>query len=308
MMAQYDPQEHVRILMGTMNGASWLEAQLDSILAQTHQNWTLWISDDGSTDGTGDILERFARNHPDRLERLLEGPQQGSAANYLNLLCHPELPEGVVALSDQDDVWMPTKLERALGQLAQAGDDPCAWSARYQLTDEALRLLQPSPLWRRGPSLQNAIVQNILSGHTLTLNPAALALIRRAGRQAVPHHDWWIYLVLMACQGRALVDSEALLFYRQHDGNALGGRSVDRAQTTRAQLLMDGELRDWIEANLQALIRADLPLAEDVQKFCQGWLQSGRLGRLALMHRHGVHRQFPQETALIWLAGLLGRI
>ena len=307
-VASYDPHQHVRILMGTMNGANWLEYQLESFLAQTHRNWTLWISDDGSTDGTREIIERFARHHPDRVERVLEGPKMGSAANYLSLLCHPDLPDGVVALSDQDDVWLPVKLERALGQLAQAGSEPCAWSARYQFTDEELRLLRPSPEWQRGPSLENALVQNILSGHTLTLNPAALALIRQAGPQPVPHHDWWIYLVLMACRGRALVDTETLLFYRQHDGNALGGRFVESAHRTRAQMLMDGDLRDWIEANLQALMTADLPLAEDVPQLCEGGLQSGRLGRLALMQRHGVHRQFPQETALIWVVGLFGRL
>lgn len=238
----------------------------------------------------------------------MQGPGQGSAANYLGLLCHPDLPEGVVALSDQDDVWKPHKLERALGQLAQAGPGPCAWSGRYMFTDPDLRPLHPSPVWLQGPSLSNAVVQNILSGHTLTLNPAALALIRRAGPQAVQHHDWWVYLVLMACGAQALVDTDEVLFYRQHGDNAMGGRSVGTARSTRMRMVLTGELRDWIEANLRALLQSDLPLTPRARAFSTEWLAAGRMGRLRLLHRFGIHRQTLRETALIWVAALSGRL
>ena len=104
----------VRILLATWNGAAHLSEQLDSYLAQDHGNWALWVSDDGSDDGTWEILEDFRAAHPDREIRLLRGPGQGAAANFLSLLTHPELPPGPVALSDQDDVWKPCRLSRGL--------------------------------------------------------------------------------------------------------------------------------------------------------------------------------------------------
>ena len=111
---------HVRILMATFQGATHLPAQLASFEAQSHADWSLWASDDGSTDATPDLLRAFAARHPGRV-RLIDGPRKGSAANFLHLLGHPDLPPGLTALSDQDDVWLPHRLMRGLQQLSGDG-------------------------------------------------------------------------------------------------------------------------------------------------------------------------------------------
>jgi cellulose synthase/poly-beta-1,6-N-acetylglucosamine synthase-like glycosyltransferase len=79
----------ITLLMATRNGAAYLPEQLASLAAQTECNWRLWVSDDGSTDATGLILAEFARHHP---VRVLGGPQQGAAQNFLTLLCHRTCP------------------------------------------------------------------------------------------------------------------------------------------------------------------------------------------------------------------------
>lgn len=300
---------HVTILMGSRNGARWIGAQLDSYLAQTHRDWSLWISDDGSEDGTLDLIDAFANRNPGRVARVLDGPRQGPAANFLHLLCHPDLPPGPVALSDQDDVWLPHKLERALGQLAAAGDRPRAWSARYHVSDAALRPRRQSHLWRRGPSLGNAVVQNILSGHTLTLNAAALALVRGAGKPAVPHHDWWVYLVLMAAGAEAIADPDVVLHYRQHADNVMGVRSTHRGRLSRLAGLRQGRLGIWVAQNMDALRRApDLPLTDEAAALVRDWTASAGIDRLRVLRRFGVHRQNAAETALVYLAAGLGRL
>ena len=298
----------IRILMGTRNGAPWLEEQLDSFLAQRHSNWTLWVSDDGSTDETVEVLRHFASRHPGRVERILHGPGQGSAANYLHLLCHPDLPPGMVALSDQDDVWLPGKLAGAVDRLRQAGDAPAAWAARYLITDADLRPIGASQHWPRPPSFGNAVVQNILSGHTLTLNAAALSLLRRAGRLAVAHHDWWIYLALAATGAKLVVDSEVVLKYRQHSDNAVGIRSRRGARRLRARGMLDGTYGGWVAANLRALALANLPLTPPAQALVRRWSDADRLGRLRLIREFGLHRQSRRETGLIQLAVALGRL
>jgi glycosyltransferase involved in cell wall biosynthesis len=302
------PPDHVHILMGSCNGARWIGAQLDSFLAQTHPHWSLWVSDDGSSDDTRALIEEFANRNPGRVERILDGPRRGSAANFLYLLCHPDLPSGHVALSDQDDVWLPHKLARAMEQLHRAGPDPCVWAARYMISDEELRPCRESSVWERGPSLGNAVAQNILSGHTLTLNPAALALLRRAGPVAVPHHDWWIYLLIEACGARILVDTQVVLHYRQHGANTMGFRLSATARRARLASLMQGQLRGWIDANLQALAASDLPLTHAARTVLLRWREQGRRERLRLMREIGIHRQSRLETALLHLTVALGRL
>ena len=301
--------EHVHILLGTFNGAAWLEAQLESFLAQTHRDWSLWISDDGSTDGTSALLRDFAAAHPDRVARILDGPRKGSAANYLHLMCHPDLPvRGIVALSDQDDVWMPDKLARAVASLRQAGDAPCAWAARYLITDAGLAGTRASECWPRAPSLRNALVQNILSGHTLTFNAAALRILRRAGPQPVPHHDWWSYLLLSAAGAQIRFDPAIVLRYRQHMDNTMGARWRPRSRLKRARALFGGRLRDWMELNLQALARAPVPLTPEAQRLLRDWPGAGRGARLRLLRELGIHRQSRVETLMIYLAVAAGRV
>ena len=298
----------VHILLCTCNGAPWLQAQLDSLVAQTHRDWRLWVSDDHSSDDTRAILARFAQHNPGRIAALLDGPRKGSAANYLSLLCHPDLPAAPVALCDQDDVWLPHKLEHAMARLRPHAGTPCAWAGRYVFTDQDLRPLGLSPLWARGPSLENALVQNIMSGHTLTLNPEALALIRRAGPKPVAHHDWWIYLALMACGGRALIDPEIVLQYRQHPANTVGRRAGFRARAARLGAVMDGTLNAWIMDNLAALASADLPLSAQARQLVAQYTQSqGTRASLALGD-FATHRQHRAEGLALSLAKRLRRL
>lgn len=305
---QPDQSPTIHILLCTCNGAPWLGAQLESLVAQSYPSWQLWVSDDHSTDETLTILANFARSHPHRVAAILDGPRQGSAANFLSLLCHPDLPEGYVALCDQDDIWLPHKLEHAMTRLRPISGRPCAWSGRYVFTDAQMRpLCLPAP-WPRGPSLENALVQNIMSGHTLTLNPEALALVRRAGPVPVVHHDWWIYLLLMACDAQALIDPEVVLHYRQHGRNTMGRRSGLRARATRLAGMMNGTLRDWIAANLAALSQGDLPLSSKARRLIALHDKAQGAGLHHVLQDLAIHRQNRSETLALALAKRLQRL
>ena len=283
----------------------WLPAQLDSLAAQTHPAWSLWVSDDGSTDGTRACLEDFAARHPGRVERVVTGPAQGSAANFLHLLCHPELPAGPVALCDQDDVWDAEKLALSLAALRGAGQVPAVWAARYAIADAGLTRAKPSARWMRPPSLANALVQNILSGHTLTLNAAALAHLRGAGIQPVPHHDWWIYLLMAATGARILVDDRLVLQYRQHDANLMGARHMMRLARLRG--LFDGTMQSWISANVAALAQVDALLTPQARELVADW-QNPDVANWRVMRRYGVHRQSLADTGILHLAAALGKV
>ena len=104
----------VAILLCTFNGGRFLSEQLDSLEAQSHQNWLLIASDDGSTDQTLKILRQYQKKWPQGKLIIRSGPQKGVCQNFLSLACDPELQADYSAFCDQDDVWLPEKLSIAL--------------------------------------------------------------------------------------------------------------------------------------------------------------------------------------------------
>lgn len=306
-----DPRP-VTILLCTLNGARFLDAQLQSYLRQTHENWTLWISDDGSTDGTLALIEAFRTTHGTGREiRLLRGPGRGAAANFLSLLCHPDLPAGVVALSDQDDIWLPGKLSRALRQLPACVGEPLIYSAQSFYIDDTGKRHHGSRAPRDGaPMFATAMLQNVMAGHSMVLNPEALAIVRRAGPQDVAFHDWWLTLLITASGGRAVLDARRGVLYRQHDGNLLGAPGSVRAALLRAGRVLGNAYGGWVAANARALRTApDLhPEARvAVETFLSHKARAGP-ARVRLLRDLGLRRQSRIGTLLCHAAAFIGRL
>ena len=294
----------VRILLATRNGARHLPQQLASYLAQDHDDWALWVSDDGSTDDTWALLERFAAQNADRDIRLLRGPRRGAAANFLSLLTHPDLPPGAVALSDQDDVWMPHRLSRAL-KAVNATPDPALYGSITVETDENLRPLPRPKRPLPPPSFENALVQNIVAGNTATLNAAGLAILRAGGAPDVPYHDWWLYLRLSAMNAQVILDDAPLLYYRQHGHAVIGAHRGLRAHLARAATLANGTYRRWVHTNLTALLGTD-DLPADHARAAQTLLSDPN--RLHALRTSGARRASPLGQTLLTLLALTRRL
>ncbi|MBE9640237.1 glycosyltransferase [Salipiger mangrovisoli] len=305
-------QTRITILLATWNGATHLQEQLESYLAQTHDAWDLWASDDGSSDATLEILESFrAAEAPRREVRIVAGPQRGHAANFLSLLCHPELPAGPVALSDQDDVWLPGKLTLALGALRQAGP-VTLYGAQSFHTDGALRRIGRSRIPRGRPCFRNALTQNVVSGHSAVLSAGALELVRRAGVPAgIPYHDWWLYQLVSGAGGEVVIDRARVLDYRQHRQNAMGAHRGLAPRLARAKQVLGRTYAGWIAANLAALDKVGGLLTPEnralVAELCAAPPRPG-LARPLAFRRLGLHRQTRLTTASLYLAAALGRV
>ena len=294
----------IRILLATRNGADHLDAQLNSYLTQTHDNWALWVSDDGSDDATWQILERFRADHPARDIRLLRGPGRGAAANFLSLLTHPDLPPGPVALSDQDDVWLPNRLSRAWEVIATS-NGPALYGSTTIETDPDLVPLAKQRAQLPPPSFSNALVQNIVAGNTITLNAPGLAALRAAGAPDVAFHDWWIYLRLTGIGAQVTVDNVPLLYYRQHNGNVLGAHSGMRAGAHRVGALLRGTHAGWIRGNLDALLAHPDDLIPD-HAMAARLLRDTRW-RLAALRRSGARRSSRAGRIALNALALIGR-
>lgn len=299
----------VTILMASFQGAAHIQAQLDSFAAQDHPDWALWVSDDGSTDGTQEIIETFRSAHPNHEIRLLQGPRQGAAANFLSLLCHPELPPGYVAISDQDDIWYPHKLSHALGALAHT-PDAAVYSAQSRHVTQEGAPLGFSRVHGGQPSFGNALVQNRVAGHCAVLTPAALALVRAVGPVSVPFHDWWIYLLITGAGGQILVTPDVVLDYRQHSGNVLGAHRGILAGLARAAMVLGPVYSGWQADNRAALDTAHPYLTAQTRALLSALdaAPDWGLGRVRAQARLGISRDRPAATAFLRLAAALGRV
>jgi glycosyltransferase involved in cell wall biosynthesis len=212
----------VVILLSTYNGERHLPALLDSIAAQTEPDWRVVVRDDGSTDGTLAQVRQFAAAHPGRVH-IEAGSNLGAAASFMALLGHPEAVADFVAFCDQDDVWHPDKLARAVARLRTAGTVPALYCSRAVLVDASLQRLGLSPPFR-SVGFDFALFENVAMGCTTVLNRAGHHLIAGSMPPAggVVVHDWWCYLVIAALDGQLFCDPEPSVDYRLHGDNVIG--------------------------------------------------------------------------------------
>lgn len=302
----------VTILLASYRGASFIGAQLDSIAGQTHRNWRLIVSDDGSDDGTRDIAADFAARRPAGQVRIIDGPRRGATQNFLHLLS--AATDGMIAFCDQDDVWFPDKLARAVAALScQQG--PAHYAARTIITDAAMAPIAESRHFRRPLGFRNALVQAIMAGNTSVFNAQAAAVLRRCAPAAqardVESHDWWAYQVTSGAGAALIHDPQPALFYRQHARSVMGRNDTVAAMSQRIAMLLAGNYGGWLAANHAALdaIRAEL-LPENrriLDRFGAALRQHGPLAASS-MASLGLYRQTSAGTAALFAAAFLGRL
>jgi len=289
-------QPKVAILLCTYHGQQYLAEQLESVAAQTHNNWEVWASDDGSEDGTHKILNDYKQKWPDGCLSIHSGPAKGFAANFLSLTCKTTIEANYYAYSDQDDIWEPNKLARAVTWLETVPEDiPALYCSRTWLVDANNQEFGVSPLYTKPPSFANALMQNIGSGNTMVFNNAARALLREAGEELpIVLHDWWTYMVVTGCGGRVFYDSKPTVRYRQHDSNLIGMNTTWRARVKRIRMLWHGNYRAWNDGNIAALHVLNHRLSPQNRAILERFAQARDMSlipRLINLKRSGVCRQ-----------------
>lgn len=303
--------ETVSILLATLNGAKFLPQQLESFRKQTHSNWELLVSDDGSVDGTVQLIRDFAESVPQRVT-LVQGAGQGHWKNFLSMVYRDDLGGGFFAFSDQDDIWLEEKLERAVAWLASTSQQaPAVYFTRTILIEENGKVVGFSPLFTRPPSFQNALVQNIGGGNTMVFNRAARSALGGAPDVALISHDWWTYQVTTGVGGVAYYDPWPSLKYRQHGENLIGSNAGWYARLFRLQSFLRGNFRVWNETNIQALnaVRHLLTPASlaTLDSFARA-RHAAPLTSLYLTWKSGVYRQSLIESACFFIGSLLRRL
>ncbi len=286
----------VTILLGTLNGERFLLEQLASIEKQTVKDWKIIASDDGSSDSTKAILFAFQKSVEPGRVKIVEGPRRGAPANFLFLACTENAVSDYYAFCDQDDIWEPDKLARAISFLEQSTPyTPAFYGSRTRLIDEYGSEVGFSPLFCKRPEFRSALVQSIAGGNTIVFNRKARDLLIFCGADIdVPSHDWWLYQVTSACGGAVYYDAYPTVRYRQHAKNVVGSNRGLAACGHRLQMLWKGRFRYWGDLHVAALTRLRPRMTQENREifdlFCEARDQP-LVRRAALFTQIGVYRQ-----------------
>jgi len=302
----------IAILLCTYNGSKYLREQLDSFIGQTHKNWVLYASDDGSTDGTRDILLEYQRDLGNQIV-MLEGPRQGFARNFISLIQNPVVDGDYFAFSDQDDIWLEDKLARSLSTLQQNNKDVAAlYCSRTQLVDASGKKLGYSPLFTKRPSFRNALVQSLAGANTMLVNRRTRELLAATDPNArIVAHDWLTYLIVSGYQGVIVYDPVPTLLYRQHGGNLIGSNTGARRRLIRLICTLRGRFSEWNELNLYILSKHKPSLALENQKTLEQFETARRsplIKRLRLLAKTGVYRQTLAGNLSLLAAAFLNKL
>jgi len=220
--------------MCTYNGSRFLPEQLASIAAQSRLPDELVICDDGSSDGTAEIIEEFARTAPFPVRLILNIQNLGSTKNFEKAigLCTGDL----IALSDQDDIWLPHKLARqaevmesvvALGGLftdAELIDDRSQMLGR-RLWPMMLFTLRKQKRFRAGKADKVLLNRNIVTGATLMFRAELRTVFSPIPKSW--YHDGWIAWMLVLYSKLDFIE-DSLIWYRIHANQQAGIENFNR--------------------------------------------------------------------------------
>ncbi len=305
--------QRIAILLSTYNGERFLEEQLNSLIAQSHSNWTIYASDDGSTDATLAILEKYqTKLGTDRLV-ILAGPRQGFAKNFLSMVKNTSIQAEYFAFCDQDDIWLPERLSTAIATLQSIPSNlPALFCSRTRLINEEGCPIGLSPLFSKPACFKNAIVQSIAGGNTMLFNNSARTLLANTHtEQTIISHDWWLYILVSGCGGHVHYSSQPLVNYRQHGNNLIGSNSSFRDRLVRIGKIFKGTFREWNESNLVGLSTFKEHLTpESLRAFVQfqECRHTSLLRRLALISSSGLYRQTAAGQLGLFIATIFKRI
>ena len=306
-------KQKITILLATYNGEEFLDEQLNSLNNQNIDNINILVSDDGSTDNTLIILDKWRAKWIKGSFTILVGPQKGFCENFRFLINSLDADDTFVAFCDQDDVWHANKLNNALKRLASIDVNAQAmYCSRSRLIDAEGREIGFSPIFSKKPTFGNALVQSLAGGNTIVLNFAAFKLLREsAKRTTFFSHDWWCYQIIMGAGGHVIYDSVPQIDYRQHGNNIFGRNKGVQAKWRRIVALFSGDYSEWIDVNLYALEKCqDLLLENNVDLINK--FKIARKGnvvkRLLFLFKNDIKRQTYIPNIGLYVSALMGKL
>ncbi|HFU3968870.1 TPA: glycosyltransferase family 2 protein [Streptococcus suis] len=244
----------VNILMSTYNGQQFLAEQIRSIQDQSYTDWTLFIRDDGSSDNTKEILKDFERQ--DSRIHLINSDKSdnlGVIKSFHKLVNHDRAD--YYFFSDQDDVWLPNKLELSLKEAQNyLADLPLMVYMDLKVVNQDLEIMTESMVKSQSHHANTELVQelteNTVTGGVAMINHALAEMWQET--DDILMHDWYLALLASAFGNLVFIDQPGEL-YRQHSDNVLGARTLSK------------RFRKWIRPHILFAVYWDLIKNSQIQ-------------------------------------------
>lgn len=206
----------VCVLISTYNGEKYLEEQLQSVLDQKGVTTDILVRDDGSSDKTCEILDAWQK---DGKLKWYAGQNLGFALSFMNLL---EKADGYkyYAFCDQDDIWLPDKLLRAVTSLEGVSDKVRLYCSNVYYYKDGQTL---GGIHHQAPKFDKytCLLRNISPGCTMVFNDALRNILVSSQPVKIIAHDFWVFQVAML-MGTVYYDFSPTMLYRQHENNQIG--------------------------------------------------------------------------------------
>lgn len=219
-------QETIDVLLATYNGEKYIKEQIDSILNQSYKNIRLIISDDCSKDKTQEILKEYEKKD-NRIELHIQEKNLGVVKNIEFLL--KQVKNKYYMLSDQDDVWLPEKIEKSLETLLKNNVDLVFGD--LEVVDQDLKTMYPSfgdfmllnkKIHKYINSNRLNYIYNCVTGCTILAKKETIQKILPLPKKSkYLIHDHWIGL-MTSIYGKVAYMPEKYIKYRQHGNNQVG--------------------------------------------------------------------------------------
>ena len=226
MMRTTDTSAKVAVCISTYNGEKYLAEQLDSILHQEGVDVTLFVRDDGSSDGTAALLTQYAEQYENVI--LLDKSRSrnlGVRDSFLRILRYAWKKMGAgcyYSFSDQDDVWLPEKLKSAVDLLSKKQDKKGRlYFSNKTVVDEDLHVIQEERI-QYTECFESCLFTSYAFGCTMVMDDALAFAVVKHQPKCYCYHDSWTYRLAKCLGASVLFDENSYIYYRQHEENVVG--------------------------------------------------------------------------------------
>lgn len=286
----------VNILMSTYNGQQFLAEQIRSIQDQSYTDWTLFIRDDGSSDNTKEILKDFERQ--DSRIHLIDSDKSdnlGVIKSFHKLVNHDRAD--YYFFSDQDDVWLPNKLELSLKEAQNyLADLPLMVYMDLKVVNQDLEIMTESMVKSQSHHANTELVQelteNTVTGGVAMINHALAEMWQET--DDILMHDWYLALLASAFGNLVFIDQPGEL-YRQHSDNVLGARTLSKRfkKWIRPHILF-AVYWDLIKnSQKQASHLLQMPLSQSNRELIEAFvtiMDKSMLERFRILRKYGLRK------------------
>ena len=286
----------VNILMSTYNGQQFLAEQIRSIQEQSYSDWTLFIRDDGSSDNTKEILKDFERQ--DSRIHLIDSDKSdnlGVIKSFHKLVNHDRAD--YYFFSDQDDVWLPNKLELSLKEAQNyLADLPLMVYMDLKVVNQDLEIMTESMVKSQSHHANTELVQelteNTVTGGVAMINHALAEMWQET--DDILMHDWYLALLASAFGNLVFIDQPGEL-YRQHSDNVLGARTLSKRfkKWIRPHILF-AVYWDLIKnSQKQARHLLQMPLSQSNRELIEAFvtiMDKSMLERFRILRKYGLRK------------------